>query len=92
MNELKVNSSIFSVTGIIKQKANEINDGYNSDSVNGIEQMYSAAKYAEQQEEIKALLDKYKDLIIKDVEEVEASFQDIVQKDKVIADKAIALY
>lgn len=92
MNELKVNSSILSVTGIIRQKANEINDGYDLDSVSGIDQMYAATKYADQQEEIKKLLDSYKDLVIKDIEEVETSFKDIVQRDKDIANKAIALY
>lgn len=85
MAELKINEALCSDIGNLKSSANSINNGYESIPSDDMNSLKTAVCYISQQDKIKALLELYKDLILRDVKDLEDLVKEVKEMDKTIS-------
>ncbi len=85
MGEFKLDKSIKAEVNVLKNSANAINKRKKQIDPDGIKQMPTAKKYYDQLKECESVFNQYRDLLIKDVDEINTIVDLVIEKDNKIS-------
>lgn len=85
MAEFKINSALSNEIAALKDSGNLVNDGYASVSSDGVSTLKTSVSIISQHESIKSLMDLYKALVLRDVQDLNDMVEEAAKMDTAIA-------
>ena len=85
MAEFKINSALSDEIAALKDSGNLVNDGYASVPSDGVSTLKTSVSIISQHESIKSLMDLYKALVLRDVQDLNDMVEEAAKMDAAIA-------
>ena len=85
MTEFKVTKKLSGEIASVKKSGNALNDDYTKIPVDDVKTLDTAVHYIEQHKQIKELIGLYKELVLKDVKDMNSMVKEVEALDETIA-------